>query len=74
MRAPLADQDTPDRGAAGGAGLAGTLIDPEVILEPAAAIDPVDAGAVVSQAGAQGGPDPPPEPSDFLVVQLVTAP
>src|SRR3972149_2440648 len=54
MRAALPDHDPADRRAAHRAWLPATLVNPEVILEVAAAVDPVDAGAVVGPADAEG--------------------
>src|SRR3990172_2422396 len=66
MRAALPDDDPADRHAAHRARLPVTLVNPEVILEVAAAVDPVDTGAVVAQAG--------PQAPDLVVVQRVAPP
>lgn len=50
MSAPLANQDPLDLGATARAGFARALVGFEMILEFAAAIDPVDAGAVAANA------------------------
>src|SRR3990170_8366629 len=71
MRAALPDHDPADRRAAHRAWLPVTLVNPEVILEVAAAVDPVDTGAVVAQAGPQRGAQAAPQAPDLIVVQRV---
>lgn len=50
MCAALSDENAFDFSAADVAGLAGALVDLEVILEAAPAVDPIDAGAVATDA------------------------
>lgn len=50
MCATLADGDALDGGATHRAGLAGALVDAERILEVSSTVDPIDAGAVASDA------------------------
>jgi hypothetical protein len=51
--AALPDHDASNRSPAHRAGPAFTLVDAEVVLEISAPVDPIEAGAVVAQAGAQ---------------------
>src|SRR3990172_7509268 len=74
MRAALPDHDPADRRAAHRARLPVTLVDPKVILEVAAAVDPVDTGAVVAQAGPQRGAQAAPQTPDLIVVKRVAPP
>src|SRR3972149_871822 len=69
MRATLPDHNPADRRAAHRARLPVTLVNPEVILEVAAAVDPVETGAVVAQAGTQRGAQAAPQAPDLIVVQ-----
>jgi hypothetical protein len=73
VRASLPDNDAADAGTADRAGFARPLVDTEVILEVASAVDPVDAGSVVAQTLAQGGPDAAPQAAGFVVRQAVAA-
>ena len=57
MRSALADDDTLDCRPAHGAGLTLTTIDPEMILEVATAVNPVNAGAISTDAFFQHLPD-----------------
>lgn len=50
MGPALADYNALNGGAAVGAGVASLLIDLKVVLKSAAAIDPVDAGAIMLDA------------------------
>lgn len=50
MGAALAEGDALDGRAADGTGLAGALVDAEVVLKIAAAIDPIDGGAIAANA------------------------
>jgi len=50
VRAALPDENAFDCGAANSAGFAGALVDLEIVLKAAAAIDPVDAGPVAANA------------------------
>ena len=52
MGATLPNNNAPDRGSADRARAALALVHAEMILEVSAAVDPIDAGAVVAQAGA----------------------
>ena len=57
MRPALADDNALDFRPTNGAGLTLTAIDPEMILEIAAAVDPVYAGPVTTDAFFQYMPD-----------------
>ena len=50
MRAALPDDDLFDRGTTNRAGLTAAAVCPEMVLKIAAAVDPVDAGAVAANA------------------------
>ena len=66
MRSALADDNALDFRPANRAGLALTAIDPEMVLEIPAAVDPVDAGTVPADSFHQHLPDG--HPKDFSLV------
>src|SRR5574340_271296 len=58
---PLPDNGFDNRGAAGGAGLPGAAVNTKIILEIAAAVHPIDAGAVALDPFLQDTADGKPE-------------
>src|SRR5688572_12521362 len=53
MCSALADNNTLDKRAANGAGLARAVVNSEIILETATAIDPIEAGSIMFDTGQQ---------------------
>jgi hypothetical protein len=73
VRASLPDDDAADAGATDGTGFPSSLVHPEVILEIASAVNPVEAGAVVAQTLAQSGANASPQTPGLLVAQSIAA-
>jgi hypothetical protein len=60
MGTALADYDPDDGCATGWTRLAGALVGPEMVLELAAAIYPINAGSIAAETLSQRGADAPP--------------
>jgi hypothetical protein len=73
MRTALAYDDSLNGCRTLGTRFSGPLVNPELILEVATAVDPIDAGAIMLQSGQQGFPDALPEIMDLLGHKLIAA-